>query len=179
MSHELKQKYTHNDKLLENRQHNAEKETIEQLRLSFAKQLRLCIKRAYSGRIPSYSIIARDYALRSTNGGAVSAETIRKWMLGISVPQSSRLHTLIQWLGIELAEVLHLNTEKPTQVSNGCGPLHPSNGSNLTLLSGEHELDGYFERRILLLIKNLSNRDKNTALTILEALKESRNYGHE
>lgn len=179
MSHELKQKYTHNDKLLENRQHNAEKETIEQLRLSFAKQLRLCIKRAYSGRIPSNSIIARDYALRSTNGGAVSAETIRKWMLGISVPQSSRLHTLIQWLGIELAEVLHLNAEKPTKDINSNGLMYPINRANHTLLSGEDELDGYLERRIFFLIKNLSKRDKKTALSILEALKESRNYDHE
>lgn len=158
---------------------NQEKETIEQLRQSFAKQLRLCVKRAYSGRIPSYSVIARDYALRSSNGGAVSAETIRKWMLGISVPQSSRLHTLIQWLGIELAEVLHLNAEKAIKIRNGRELQHSINESSHTLLSDEHELDGYLERRIVFLIKNLSKRDKNTALSILVALKESRNYSHE
>lgn len=156
-----------------------EEDTGEKLRQNFAKQLNVCVKRAYGGKSPSYAVIARDYALRATTGDTVSAETIRKWMQGTSVPQSSRLHTLIHWLGFELAEVLHLVTEQPKIDSNY--DKHLSSVAELQRTpykrtSGE---DDYLERRIFLLIQNLSKRERNMMLSILEAFRQSRDGSHE
>lgn len=155
------------------------KDPTEQLRQSFATQLNICIKRAYAGKTPSYAVIARDYALRSKSGDHVSAETIRKWMHGISVPQSSRLRTLIPWLGFELAEVLDLVTEQTMPNSSDSGHLKPYDGSNHSSYAGGYDADDYLEMRILTLIKKLSKRDRNMVLSILETLRQSRGYSNE
>lgn len=164
---------------LSNDNESTPEDTSEKLRQNFAKQLNVCVKRAYGGKSPSYAVIARDYALRAKTGDTVSAETIRKWMQGTSVPQSSRLHTLIHWLGFELAEVLQLVTEQPK--IDGNYDKHLSSVAELrqthyTKTSGE---DDYLERRIFLLIQNLSKRERNMMLSILEAFRQSRDGSHE
>lgn len=157
--------------------HGQEIETNEQLRQNFSKQLKICVKRAYSGKIPSYAVIARDYSLRA-NGEAVSAETIRKWMQGISVPQSGRLRTLIQWLGFELAEALHLVAENSHKKTNMRLSTHDS-VPGITPQNDKYGIDDYLEMRISLLIKKLSRRDRNMVLSMLEALRQSRENSNE
>lgn len=156
-----------------------EDKSIELLRHNFAKQLRLCIKREYAGKIPSYSLIARDYALRSSGYNAVSAETIRKWMQGISVPQSTRLRTLIQWLGGELAEVLQLVAESSKKNNYCVEPLLSETEASRVSFKKEYSVDDYLEMRILNLLKKLTRRDRNMVLSMLESLKHSRDDSHE
>jgi len=176
MSYKHKQKYT---SVFIDKKRKQAKDPNEQLRQSFAKQLSICIKRAYAGKTPSYAVIARDYALSSKSGDHVSAETIRKWMQGISVPQSSRLRTLIPWLGFELAEVLDLVTEQTMPNSIDSGHLKPYDGSNRSSYTGGYGTDDYLEMRIFILIKKLSKRDRNMVLSILESLRQSRGYSNE
>ena len=71
----------------------------------FADALAGSLRKHYGGRIPSFSTIARDFALHSPVGLApISVETPRKWVRGESLPSLERLQTLAHWLGPEILE---------------------------------------------------------------------------
>lgn len=75
---------------------------------TFAEALSKSLRKHYGGRIPSFSTIARDFALHSPAGLApISVETPRKWVRGESLPSLERLQTLAQWLGSEILEPLN------------------------------------------------------------------------
>lgn len=72
-----------------------------ELKSAFAKEFKRCLIKRY-GKVPSAATIARDFTLASPIGvEPVSVETIRKWLLGINLPQSARMHTLSIWLGFD------------------------------------------------------------------------------
>ena len=74
----------------------------------FADALAKSLRNFYGGQIPSFSTIARDFALHSPEGLApISVETPRKWMRGESLPSLERLQTLAYWLGPEILESLN------------------------------------------------------------------------
>lgn len=158
--------------------HNQNFENTDQLRKRFAEQLTRSIKKAYSGKKPSYAVIARDYSLRSRNG-PVSSETIRKWMLGIAIPQASRLQTLIGWLGTELADVLHIFSEQPNVYQKETRNPNSQIGETSHQYFFKNGSEDYMDRHILHLIKNLSTRDRNMVLTMLEVLKQSSDHSNE
>lgn len=57
----------------------------------------------YYGRIPSAAILARDFNLRSHNQIApISAETARRWIRGVSMPEMEKLAILAEWLHMEV-----------------------------------------------------------------------------
>lgn len=153
-------------------------ENTDQLRKRFAEQLTRSIKKAYAGKKPSYAVIARDYSLRSRTG-AVSSETIRKWMLGIAIPQASRLQTLIGWLGTELADVLNIFSEHPNVHPNNNRRPYPLISDINQQYSFGNGSEEYMDKHILELIKNLSKRDRNMVISMLEALKEYSEKTHE
>ena len=75
---------------------------------AFADALVDSLRKHYGGRIPSFSTIARDFALHSPLGLApISVETPRKWIRGESLPSLERLQTLAHWLGPEILESLN------------------------------------------------------------------------
>lgn len=74
------------------------------MRDRFAVQLRSLLSRAYDGRVPSLSSVARDLSLRAPHLPHVSTEAVRKWLNGKAIPQSPRMQTLVEWLGEELLE---------------------------------------------------------------------------
>lgn len=167
-----------NSSLMAPSEHDQNFENTDQLRKRFAEQLTRSIKKAYAGKKPSYAVIARDYSLRSRNG-AVSSETIRKWMLGIAIPQASRLQTLIGWLGTDIADVLHIFSEQPSINQKDDFNLHSQLRETSHQYSFRNGSEDYLDRHILQLIKNLSMRDRNMVLTMLEALKDSGEKNHE
>lgn len=84
------------------------------------------LRKHYGGRIPSFSTIARDFALHSPVGLApISVETPRKWLRGDSLPSLERLQTLAQWLGPELLDSLKIGQLKKPE-SHKCCHLQPS-----------------------------------------------------
>lgn len=69
--------------------------------------------------------IARDLALRSPNLPQVSNETIRKWLIGTSIPSAIAILALADWLGSEIliplmgkGPVLGKERIKPNDQSN-------------------------------------------------------------
>ena len=75
--------------------------------LRFAACLRKKIREFYGGHIPSTTIIAKDFSFRSGQKPAVSSETVRKWLSGISLPHMTRLSVLAEWLGSDLLDALN------------------------------------------------------------------------
>ena len=87
----------------------------------FADALAGSLRKHYGGRIPSFSTIARDFALHSPLGLApISVETPRKWIRGESLPSLERLQTLAHWLGPEILEPVNGRfLKKSTHQHNG------------------------------------------------------------
>ncbi|MDP3121313.1 MAG: hypothetical protein Q8M75_01650, partial [Polynucleobacter sp.] len=81
-----------------------------ELKNAFAKEFRRCLI-AHYGKVPSCAKIARDFTLIARELEPVSVETVRKWLLGINMPHSARMRTLVVWLNLKV-DVLdgpHLN----------------------------------------------------------------------
>ncbi|MGV1015855.1 MAG: hypothetical protein ACOYBW_00600 [Fluviibacter phosphoraccumulans] len=76
---------------------------MERIKSEFADQFTRCLKAFYKGRLPSFAKIARDFSLRAPHLPHVSAETVRHWVRGTSLPHVSRMQVLVDWLGPEVA----------------------------------------------------------------------------
>ena len=76
---------------------------MERIKSEFADQFTRCLKAFYQGRLPSFAKIARDFSLRAPHLPHVSAETVRHWVRGTSLPHVSRMQVLVDWLGPEVA----------------------------------------------------------------------------
>lgn len=76
---------------------------MERIKSDFADQFTRCLKAFYQGRLPSFAKIARDFSLRAPHLPHVSAETVRHWVRGTSLPHVSRMQVLVDWLGPEVA----------------------------------------------------------------------------
>jgi len=63
---------------------------------------------SYYRRIPSASILARDFNSRAHGiMNPISQETARRWIRGLSMPEMDKLQILIQWLDINIDLNLH------------------------------------------------------------------------
>lgn len=76
---------------------------MDQIKSEFADQFTKCLKGHYKNRLPSFAKIARDFSLRAPHLPHVSAETVRHWVRGTSLPHVSRMQVLVDWLGSEVA----------------------------------------------------------------------------
>lgn len=76
---------------------------MERIKSEFADQFTRCLKAFYQGRLPSFAKIARDFSLRAPHLPHVSAETVRHWVRGSSLPHVSRMQVLVDWLGPDVA----------------------------------------------------------------------------
>ena len=76
---------------------------MERIKSEFSDQFTRCLKAFYQGRLPSFAKIARDFSLRAPHLPHVSAETVRHWVRGTSLPHVSRMQVLVDWLGPEVA----------------------------------------------------------------------------
>ena len=85
----------------------------------FARTLTKALKTYYRGRLPSFSVIARDFALRSPHLKHLSGETVRNWVRGTSLPHFSRMQVLEEWLGIHCNSTDQSSSVNAHQLYNG------------------------------------------------------------
>ena len=71
---------------------------------AFAKELHRCCAERYAS-FPSNEQLARDMYLSSKYTLKVSRETIRKWLKGETFPDLDHLLHLIDWLGLNMANI--------------------------------------------------------------------------
>ena len=89
----------------------------------FAKDLMRSLLENY-GRVPSAAIVARDFNLRvQAPSQAVSQETARRWLRGISLPDYSRLMILVKWLNLQIAELTNQSQSDLTEGLSNNAPL--------------------------------------------------------
>ncbi|GBL32678.1 hypothetical protein EMGBS12_09880 [Methylophilaceae bacterium] len=68
------------------------------------------------GRIPTAQKFSDDFNLRSVK--PITRETARKWINGLTMPESERLLVLIQWLNLNSDYVYLPSTEVEVDVEN-------------------------------------------------------------
>jgi len=113
----------------------------------------------YGGRVPSFSTIARDFALRSPHLKHVSSETIRKWVRGSSLPTVDRLQVLNEWFKCDLMlETKSVSIQSDDKFRD----------------AGEENLLLQFPESIALLISKLNQRDQNLIYRMIQALTVER-----
>jgi PAS domain-containing protein len=64
------------------------------------------------GEIPSTNFIAECFNLRVSKANAISRETARKWLKGLTYPEAGRLQVLVDWLKLDPADLLISAEEK-------------------------------------------------------------------
>jgi hypothetical protein len=72
------------------------------MKLAFSKELSRCLIEYY-GRMPSASVLSRDFNLRANEEAAISQETARRWIRSLSLPEIERLKILVEWLGLDMS----------------------------------------------------------------------------
>lgn len=71
----------------------------------------------YYRRIPSASILARDFNARLRDGmNPITQETARRWIRGLSMPEMDKLQILIQWLDLNID--LNMSALPPSDADN-------------------------------------------------------------
>ncbi len=84
----------------------------------FSKLLCLELVRHY-GRMPSASVVARDFNLRCTQDvKPITNETARRWIKGISIPELMRLNVLSNWIGLDIGNLQKNNSAANLTTTN-------------------------------------------------------------
>jgi len=91
---------------------------LDESKQRFSKSFEQCLRRAYGGKLPSLSTIARDLSLRCPHLAHVSSETVRKWLRGKAIPHSLRMQALANWLGNDLLLALDTIRRSPASSAN-------------------------------------------------------------
>ena len=84
-----------NNKIMDNRKQFADE---------FSELLNQCLIKKYK-KTPSANFVANQFNIRANGTTTITAETARKWMRGIAVPEIDRFIVLIHWLGFEPAQM--------------------------------------------------------------------------
>lgn len=147
------------------------------IRHALAKALRKSLKKAYGGSMPSLSQIARDLALRSPNLPQVSNETIRKWLIGKSIPSAIAILALADWLGSEI--LIPKMSKWPVDDKKRIKPNDQSNDSvefdawiqlNRHRSSLPDDLQPFSNQEIVDLLQKLSTENHALVVSLINAL---------
>ena len=132
-----------------------------EMKRQFSSHLKKCLENRYGGRMPSFSTIARDLSLNATHLPHVSAETVRKWIRGDTIPHYPRMQSLADWLGSELIE-----------------PFEHWHASNITNgQSHESRVTPEEAMRFVVLAQNLGREEFNLVMRLAEKLQSKSTNG--
>ena len=126
-----------------------------EMKRQFSSHLKKCLENKYGGRIPSFSTIARDLSLNATHLPHLSAETVRKWIRGDTIPHYPRMQSLADWLGSELIEPFE--------------HWHASNSTNG--YAHDNHVTPEEAMRFVLLAQNLPKEEFNLVMRLAEKLQ--------
>ena len=86
----------------------------------FAEVLNRALIKKYK-KMPSGYFLANQFNLRAEGTTTITAETARKWIKGLSVPEIDRFKVLIKWLEFDVDDLfntkaVHLNRKENNDV---------------------------------------------------------------
>ena len=112
----------------------------------------------YYGRIPSASVLARDFNLRAAGGVAhISPETARRWIRGLSMPEMEKLQVIVDWLHLEVGFLANAapSLGRPKDSTSGVGQSRSLNPVESALLQAFRETDTRGKRMLLAIAETL------------------------
>lgn len=80
--------------------------SVFQIREAFSAQLRERLRQRFRGKLPSASMVAREFNLRAGVAPLISQESARRWIRGNSIPDAPRLAVLAAWLSLDFNAAL-------------------------------------------------------------------------
>ena len=92
-------------------------EVAYSLSQGFAESFKKALIAKY-GKVPSTSFIANNFNLRAYETQAISRESARKWLAGLSFPEANRLKVISKWLNLDTNEFLNESTLNPIDLIN-------------------------------------------------------------
>jgi len=119
------------------------------IKAKFGKLLQQALIKRY-GRVPSAAFVAREFNLKNSETSAVTQESARRWIAGISIPNEQRLEVLINWLKIDFNQVFATEPSDKTKAD-------------------QSEIHG---RQLIQIIENFSDAEKLIALRLMAALQK-------
>jgi hypothetical protein len=132
------------------------------MKLAFSKELsRRLIE--YYGRMPSASVVSRDFNLRANEEAAISQETARRWIRSLSLPEIERLQILVEWLGLDMSFLT--SRQNPTEDASFKGPERRAKGVTLDPL----------EAFLVKCFKETDARGKHCLINLAKSLHERPN----
>jgi hypothetical protein len=112
----------------------------------------------YYGRIPSASVLTRDFNLRAGSKVAhISPETARRWVRGLSMPEMDKLQVIVDWLHLDIG-FLSSTAETPAgqyDSTFNVGQSRPLNATEQALLQVFRETDIRGKRILLAIAETL------------------------
>lgn len=84
-------------------------ENRKEFAAKFAEVLNGHLVKKYN-KVPSGYFFANQFNLRAKGTTTITAETARKWIKGIAVPEIDRFKVLIDWLNLDTSELFHGKT---------------------------------------------------------------------
>lgn len=92
-------------------------EVSHSLAHEFAESFKKALIAKY-GKVPSTSFIANNFNLRAYETQAISRESARKWLAGISFPEGGRLRVISKWLNLDTNEFLNASGVDRIEIIN-------------------------------------------------------------
>jgi hypothetical protein len=129
---------------------------------AFSKELSRCLIEYY-GRMPSASVVSRDFNLRANEEVAISQETARRWIRSLSLPEIERLKILVEWLGLDMSFLT--NRQDPTEDASYKGAERRAKGVVLDPL----------EAFLVKCFKETDARGKHCLINLAKSLHERTN----
>ena len=71
------------------------------------------------GYLPTANKVAIEFNLRSYETKPISRESIRKWLVGSSLPEMDKLEILVKWLNLNPAYLFSRNEIADERLMNG------------------------------------------------------------
>lgn len=86
----------------------------------FAEVLNRALIKKYN-KVPSGAFLSNQFNLRAEGTTTITAETARKWVKGLSVPEIDRFKVLIKWLELDVDSIfntteVHLSRKETNDV---------------------------------------------------------------
>ena len=119
----------------------------------FKRLVNLALVNHY-GRVPSASVVARDFNFRCPDLDPITQETARRWMRGLSIPEFHRLEPLCAWLKIDLRD-LASNVERDSTDIEVIR--EPRDEIQVELLKHFEQLEAKHQSLVLLLARSLAD----------------------
>ena len=92
----------------------------EEFVAKFAEVLNRALIKKYK-KVPSGAFLSNQFNLRAEGTTTITAETARKWVKGLSVPEIDRFKVLIKWLELDVNSIfntteVHLSRKESNDV---------------------------------------------------------------